>query len=104
MPFLIYAFSAILKYPLSVDLKYVTNDQVVELESGGKRRFRIVSIQSTPESHDLSSSIQALSLTSSSPRLWTVTWDSSVYLSSDEPEGEKTKATVRRILCTDFCR
>jgi AAA family ATPase len=80
-----------------VDLKYITNAQIVEvLYESSIRQFSLDSVSPTPSAEDevvnTAAALHALSI-DPSPRIWTVGWDSTVSIVEDEV-NELEKASL----------
>ncbi|KAF4580724.1 AAA+-type ATPase [Pleurotus pulmonarius] len=75
---------------LTVDLKYLTSKQVIEVRYEGQlRRFNITSITSDKKSDgSLEEDFATLSVTPS-PKLWTASWDTQITLLESD-KGENT--------------
>jgi AAA family ATPase len=91
--------------PRSVDLKYLTPGQLVQVVYEGRpRRFRVVTSGDALDATDrLTAQMDALSVTSPRPRIWSVGWDAVVSLDTlDDPssarpaEGAGLPSHVRR--------
>lgn len=75
-----------------VDLKYITNTQIIEFSYEGQRRrftIQVISAKNASNSNvnipdGLSRGLSALSLDPAT-QLWTVNWDCTVSITSDNP-------------------
>ncbi|CCL99759.1 uncharacterized protein FIBRA_01781 [Fibroporia radiculosa] len=91
-----------------VDLKYLTRTQTVEVLYEGKgRRFVVSSVSTILEAeatsrdeNDLANEFQALSL--ESPGFWTVDWDTTVYVESQNHSDDKSAAASKLAPASSF--
>ncbi|KIM36568.1 hypothetical protein M413DRAFT_449106 [Hebeloma cylindrosporum] len=74
-----------------VDLKYITDAQIIEFAYEGKRRrFAVDAVagkitpDATDDSKQLPRILSVLSIESSSPQLWSVTWDCVISIATDD--------------------
>lgn len=87
-----------------MDLKYVTNTQIIEAQyEGYTRQFAVTSIHPTrTESPDhLVDNLRTLSLDPSSrPEVWTVGWDTVLRMAESQPGAEKD--TIHKVHLRDL--
>ncbi|KJA16309.1 hypothetical protein HYPSUDRAFT_47520 [Hypholoma sublateritium FD-334 SS-4] len=78
-----------------VDLKYITGAQVVEFTYEGRpRRFGVQAIAAKNAGDGIVSALDALSLAPAPPQLWTVGWDCTVVISTENKSTAPHKDDV----------
>ncbi|KAI9065950.1 AAA-domain-containing protein [Trametes sanguinea] len=81
-----------------IDLGYLTPTQTLDVVyEGRKRRFAVSAVSTNreaEESADLAAGVQALSLTDTPPKLWTVGWETIVVLESDSSNSASEGASA----------